>query len=408
MKALVSWSFVELRSCYRTIFPVQLRLLVHTYRLRVWNARRTWGAASAAAAPASTPEEMPSNISPPIEVPPEPQQNPGLQIAQIMQTLLQNGSYREYEALWMQYGFTVAPDYVLLPSACASVQFEDNLPKPLLKNGFLPSLFLLGAAKAGTSTLYEYLRRSPLICMSNPKEPFFFEAQYDLGLEYYRKRYFPHWNGEPIVGEARHRNLYLPYVPRRIAEVNPRAQLLVILRNPIERAYSHWWYWYARGVERLSFRDAVYADYQRIEQEYSVQTPAEIDRYRATLDSTGKGCYRTYLDSGYYFEQISRYRQLFPPEQLKVVLLDDLRTEPYQTIREIESFLGVPYSREADFEVIRANPHTLANGSPYGQIDVQTEAWLIDHFKPHNRKLEEFLQHDLSHWDRINLSQAGD
>lgn len=104
----------------------------------------------------------------------------------------------------------------------------------------LPSFFILGAAKCGTTSLHAYLGQHPDVCVSDPKEPFFFEAEFDRGATYYFNRYFSHWAGERIVGEARHRNLYMPYIPERILRFNPRARLIICVRNPTERAISHW------------------------------------------------------------------------------------------------------------------------------------------------------------------------
>ncbi len=123
-----------------------------------------------------------------------------------------------------------------------------------------PSFFVVGAAKSGTTSLHVYLDQHPDIFMSKPKEPFFFEAEYDRGPEYYYRRYFGGWDGQREVGESRHRNLYFPYIPARIHQYNPEALILAILRNPAERAISHWWHWYARGKEDLGLFDALQAD----------------------------------------------------------------------------------------------------------------------------------------------------
>ena len=85
-----------------------------------------------------------------------------------------------------------------------------------------PSLFVLGAAKSATTALHDYLGQHPDIFMSDPKEPFYFEAEYGLGSAFYFQRYFSNWRGERIVGESRHRNLYLPYVPDRIYSTTPK------------------------------------------------------------------------------------------------------------------------------------------------------------------------------------------
>src|SRR5437016_1099947 len=90
----------------------------------------------------------------------------------------------------------------------------------------LPSIFLLGAAKCGTTTLSTLLEGLPDVCFSVSKEPWFFEVEYEQGLDYYRRRYFRHWCGESLLAEGRHRNLYLPWVPQRIHTTNPHAKLI--------------------------------------------------------------------------------------------------------------------------------------------------------------------------------------
>lgn len=96
-----------------------------------------------------------------------------------------------------------------------------------------PDFFILGAAKCGTTSLHAWLDFHPDILMSDPKEPFFFEAEYERGREYYRETYFKHWQGQPLTGDARHRNLYFSYIPERIRELNPAARFIILLRELI-------------------------------------------------------------------------------------------------------------------------------------------------------------------------------
>ena len=126
------------------------------------------------------------------------------------------------------------------------------------------NFFILGAARSGTTSLYQYLARHPDVLMSTPKEPVFFEAEYENGLAYYRDRYFKGWNGEPALGEARPANLLLSYVAPRIRESFPDAKLVAILRNPVDRAYSHWWVKYCDGIEKRAFVAAVEENLARI------------------------------------------------------------------------------------------------------------------------------------------------
>ena len=100
-----------------------------------------------------------------------------------------------------------------------------------------PNFLILGAGKSGTNSLYHYLGQHPDVFLSTPKEPFYFEAEYEKGLKFYWDTYFNGWNGQRAVGEARVANLFLPYIPQRIKESLPQSKLIVTLRNPTHRAH---------------------------------------------------------------------------------------------------------------------------------------------------------------------------
>ncbi len=291
-----------------------------------------------------------------------------------------------------------------------------------------PNFFILGAAKCGTSSLWDYLAKHPEVCVSEPKEPFFFEAEYERGLDYYWQRYFSCWRGEQAVGEARHRNLYLSYIPQRIADSVPDAKLIVTLRHPIERAFSHWWDSYSRGLEKLDFTAAIEADMLRIEKKREFVGDAGADAWTRQLDfKTGTNEYRTYVDSGYYCEQIQRYLRHFPAENLTIVFLEDLAADPHDTINGLWSFLGVDPAEVE--EAIAFKPQNEAKSSSYALKKRQQEkagrslpvsllpsalrklmfkrpemcpdlrSSLASHFKPHNEALEKLTGRDLSLWD---------
>lgn len=257
-----------------------------------------------------------------------------------------------------------------------------------------PSFFILGAAKCGTTSLHSYLGQHPEICVSNPKEPFYFEAELDRGPSYYFSRYFAHWAGERIVGEARHRNLYMPYAAERIFQFNPRARLIVCVRNPVERAISHWWHWYSRNEEHLSLGQCIEQDWQRIQAGMSYEDQRTRDAYARTLDANGKGMFRTYVDSGYYFDQIQRYMAFFPAQQLQIVLLEDLAADPTRKVADLFGFLG-------------ADPTYIGNYAPLNRsdqgmlkhLDSGTLSWLVQHYRPHNEALAQLIGRSLDGWD---------
>jgi sulfotransferase family protein len=314
-----------------------------------------------------------------------------------------------------QKRFEIAAPVHVMSSTAVEVSLRDNNGNPVhsmlwgesareapleWKTGSrmsFPSFFVVGAAKSGTTSLHVYLDRHPNIFMSKPKEPFFFEAEYNRGPDYYYRRYFGGWNGQRHVGESRHRNLYLPYVPARIYTYNPEAYIVAILRNPTERAISHWWHWYARRKENLRLFDALQADLRRIQEGVNLSEPEEITRHAMNTGDEGQGHHRTYLDSGYYLEQLSRYEALFGRSKIHIVLADDLFQEPVQTMEEIFDFLDVDPSVAADHSHERFNEAPSGRGS---EVTGEVLQWLVDHYRPHNHALARWLGRSLDMWNQ--------
>jgi hypothetical protein len=291
-------------------------------------------------------------------------------------------------------------------------------------------VFILGAAKSGTTSLHYYLSQHPDICMSEPKEPFFFEAEYERGKQYYLNKYFPHWRGEPVIGEARHRNLYLPYIPMRIKEMFPNAKLLIILRNPVDRAYSDWWHWYSQKVERLPFQEAIRNNFLRIEKGPHFQREHEIEEYKRTLDRrNGYSPFTTYIDSGYYDEQIRRYLDIFGQKKIKIIFFEDLTISPELVLKDIFHFLTLEDAHIQDLQKqniaksmmsarllqflgkipghknIPKNLKTtirnkiermFPNTCPKMNIEIRKE--LINHYEQHILVLENMTGRNLSSW----------
>lgn len=304
----------------------------------------------------------------------------------LLKYLRQHRELHLHMHLWGSAGFHLTiDDHQHVPTS-------DEVNKP-----FLPNLFLVGAAKSSTTTLHRYLSQIPALCMSNPKEPFFFEYEYELGLAHYQQKYFSHWAGEANLGESRHRNLYLPYIAERIYQLNPAAKIIAVVRNPVDRAYSHWWHWYSRGIDKLEFQDAIKVDYERIQQNRT-QTAEDIkDIYYATFENSwDRGPYRTYLDSGYYYEQIERYRAYFPDEQIKIMFFSDLKENPLAFLQALQSFIGIDYYTESNFQVLHENAAIKRQEQP--RMDPEIRQWLIDHYREHNQALEAYTGRDLTSW----------
>jgi len=290
--------------------------------------------------------------------------------------------------------------------------------------------FILGASKCGTYTLYRYLERHPEVCVSRPKEPHFFEYEFEHGLDYYFDRYYGHWNGERVRGDARVAHFHLPYVPPRIRQCFPDARLIAILRNPVERAYSHWWMNYSQGSERLPFAQAIGLNAERLQNGPRFEDGQAEEIWRAYIerahDDPGV---RHYLDAGRYALCLRHYLEHFPADQLKIILTENLQQRPGQTYKTICEHLAIRtdaippetivhqpawpafltpltrfyYGRRLNRYVpvclgARARSLVTKMGNP-PRMDAATRQWLIEFYRPHNATLAALLDRDLTHWD---------
>ena len=202
----------------------------------------------------------------------------------------------------------------------------------------MPNFLIIGTAKSGTTALYNYLKQHPQVYVSPVKEPKFFAYEGEkldfrgpgdrvanssvvTDIEAYRAL-FAKASGETVLGEASPLYLYIPKARERIRHYVPEAKLIAILRNPAERAYSHFSQMVRDGREPLD--------------DFSQALGAEEERVR---DNWAFGWH--YKRMGFYHAQLERYFDVFGREQIKVYLYEDLKTDPVGVLREIFRFLGV-------------------------------------------------------------------
>lgn len=188
----------------------------------------------------------------------------------------------------------------------------------------LPNFLIIGAPKAGTTSLWHYLRQHPDIFMSSVKEPSYFSTRKRprRGLTETMESYQKLFEGSErfkAVGEASPLYLADEQAVHRIKETLPDVKLIAILRDPYARTFSEFTFQRLRGKEPLAnFLDAVEADASR---------------------PTGQRI--NYIGSGLYYRNLSRYFSVFPSERIKVVFNDDLRLDAHQVVSELFSFLDV-------------------------------------------------------------------
>lgn len=250
----------------------------------------------------------------------------------------------------------------------------------------MPDFIIVGAQKAGTTSLFSYLAQHPQLHPSSKKEVHFFSDgkragvdRFGRGERWYRA-HFPRRetlrDGDRAF-EASPSYLFHPLAPERIHRMVPTARLIVMLRNPVDRAISHYFHQRRKGRETLPILEALQAEEERL-------APALArEDYRDPVFRQF-----SYKSRGVYHEQIRRYLEYFPPEQLLIFDADDLFTCPEATLVRVWDFVGV----EEAFEGLDLSPRNV--GSNRQRVDEDVRTYLEDWFRPHNRALEELLGRD--------------
>ena len=192
----------------------------------------------------------------------------------------------------------------------------------------LASFLIAGVQKGGTTALWDYLRDYPDVALAPVKELHFFDDEArDWTAPEYRDYHaaFPDPAGRPC-GEATPIYSYWPGSLERVAAYNPAMRLVMVLRDPVQRAWSHWRMEYARGAETQPFAWCIRQGRQRL------------------FDAQPWGHHRefSYVERGFYGEQLERLFGLFPHEQVLVLKSDDLRAHPAPTLASVRDFLGLP------------------------------------------------------------------
>jgi hypothetical protein len=278
---------------------------------------------------------------------------------------------------------------------------------------------ICGAPKAGTTSLYAYLDDHPEICMSTPKETHFFQGGYDKGMEWFKTCFDPDSRMQ-AWGEASAGNMIHPKAAERIARHFPDARLVFVLRNPIDRAYSQCWYEIRRGTDRGI--DHLQRSFSEV-----IRNPDRDDWAQRILDL------------GLYHEQLRRFERHFDRDQMFIGQFERLKEDGEGFFRRVQAFIGVDPSKMPEtsthhgqtyyprnvslmrgmyalwrpLEDVLPNPvvestRTLRSSVrellfQSGSQEKPTMApedrtYLRDYYEEPNRRLEEWLGRDLSHW----------
>jgi hypothetical protein len=260
----------------------------------------------------------------------------------------------------------------------------------------LPDFLIIGTQRGGTTSLYHYLQELPCIKLANTKDTHFFDKKYDKGLNWYRghfptrlaRVYAQRVHGEDfVIGEASPSYLFHPRVPPRVAQALPQVKLIVLLRNPVDRAYSQYYHALELGHETLPFEEAIQAEEERITRERDKILHDEHYYSRAYK-------HLSYLTRGIYVEQLQAWMKLFPREQFLILKSEDFYADPAMTLKQVLTFLGLAHAES----YIEHKQYKQYNNNSYSQMDPELHKRLSEYFKPHNARLYDFLGMDLG-WD---------
>jgi hypothetical protein len=252
----------------------------------------------------------------------------------------------------------------------------------------LPDFLIIGAQRGGTSSLYNYLVRHPVVGRALTKEVRFFDLNFERGAAWYRSR-FPSGahraaverrrGAGMVVGEASPDYLFHPHVPGRVAQLLPGVKLIAVLRDPVERAHSHYWHQVARGFEPMSFEDAIAAEPERLH--------GELERMQA--DPTYLSFNRhhfSYQARGRYAEQLRWWFARFPRDRILILRSEDLYRRPGPTVGQVQEYLGLPRRDLGAFPKYGSYPS--------GEMAPATRDRLRAAFRSHNQDLAGLLERD--------------
>ncbi|MFI5491406.1 sulfotransferase family protein [Actinoplanes sp. NPDC051859] len=250
----------------------------------------------------------------------------------------------------------------------------------------LPDFLVIGTKRGGTTSLWRYLIQHPLVPRLfpawNTKTSHYFEENWLRGEAWYRS-HFPtrrqraalerKHGGPSKVGEAAPLYMFHPMVAGRVADLMPRARMIVLLRDPVERAYSHWKERRGEGVEPLDFAAALAAEDSR--------TAGERERLLADPDAFSEPYdWYSYRARGRYLEHLEPWLERFDASQLCIVGSETLYRKPAETYAQILDFLGLPPYELPAYDVF--------NDRPSQGMDDAVRAELSAYYRPYNAALE--------------------
>jgi hypothetical protein len=261
----------------------------------------------------------------------------------------------------------------------------------------LPDFLIIGTQRGGTTSLYRYLCAHPQVAPAVlNKGIHYFDTAYPKGERWYRTHFpstpYRAWMrrragvSKTVTGEGSPYYIFHPLGAQRIAACIPEARFILLLRDPVDRAYSHYQHEVARGFETLPFEEALEREGERL--------AGEEEKIRADdAYISFEHQHHSYLARGRYLDQIQRWNTFLPGDQLLVIDSADMFEDPDGTYGQVLSFLGLAPRSLPRYG--KLNAHT------YQDMPQGARAFLHERLDGPSRALEEYLGRPL-HWSGIH------
>ena len=255
------------------------------------------------------------------------------------------------------------------------------MPEPLRR---LPDFVIAGAPRSGTTWLYVLAQRHPRLAMAEPMAPepkfFLVDELWQRGVDFYSKNWFDALPAGRILGEKSTNYLEAPEVAERMSRVLPRAKLIFLLRNPVERAYSNYLWSRQNGLETETFERALALEEQR-ERDLAPQF-----RYARP---------HAYFTRGLYAEHLARFFCCFPRAQILILRHEDVAARPERVAADFHRFLGVAELPETSLALGRINAAKTAGREPLAPF---LRRRLAERYRAANANLVNLLGPDFELW----------
>ena len=262
----------------------------------------------------------------------------------------------------------------------------------------LPDFLIVGAQRSGTSSMYKWLEAHPSVGASLRKETEYFSYRHDRGEAWYRGHFPSRWQrmatkarGRDLVAfEATAYYLFHPHAASRAHALMPKAKIVVLLRNPVDRAWSHYHHMVRYGQEPLPFEEAVAQERERLAGEVArmLEDPSYVSWPHQRW---------SYVSRGIYADQLPAWLDRFGEDRVLILRSEDVYEKPDDAYGEVLSFVGLPeHSLDRFGNASRAGNEGPGKSPPPMPAGVRSQ--LAETFAPHNRRLDHLLHRDFA-WD---------